>query len=224
MNGTRDWVQVWDPLVRTGHWTLVVSFFTAYLAEDDFLTLHVWAGYVLAGVVTFRLLWGLIGTRHARFTHFVRGPRAVLGYFRDALTNRGPRYLGHNPAGGAMVVALLVCLAVTAASGMGLYAVEEGAGPLAGWIAEGRHEDVWEAVHEVFANLTLLLVIVHVAGVGFSSLMHRENLVRSMITGRKRAGPSADVGKDGETPVSNDNPQAGNDFTGDTVSVTVEQL
>lgn len=129
MTTSDDWVRVWDPLVRIGHWTLVATFFTAYLVEDDFLTVHVWAGYVLAGVMGFRLLWGLIGTRHARFTDFVRGPRAVLGYFRDALAQRGRRQLGHNPAGGAMVLALLVCLTVTAVSGLGLYAVEEGAGP-----------------------------------------------------------------------------------------------
>lgn len=182
-----DWVRIWDPLVRIGHWTLVATFFTAYLVEDDFLTVHVWAGYVLAGVVAFRLVWGLIGTRYARFTDFVRGPRAVLGYFRDALSHRGPRYLGHNPAGGAMVLALLISLAITAVSGMGLYAVEDGAGPLAGWIAQGHYEDAWEEVHEVFANLSLLLVILHVVGVGFSSLMHQENLVRAMISGRKRA-------------------------------------
>jgi len=89
-----------------------------------------------------------------------------------------------------MVIALLASLVVTAVSGIGLYAVEEGAGPLAGWLAQGRYEDAWEEVHEVFANLSLLLVILHVAGVGFSSLMHRENLVRSMITGRKRATPT----------------------------------
>lgn len=187
MNTKDDWVRVWDPLVRICHWTLVAAFFTAYLVEDDFLSVHVWAGYVLGGVVTFRLLWGLIGTRHARFTDFVRGPRAVLDYFTDALRHRGPRYLGHNPAGGAMVIALLACLTATVVSGIGLYAVEEGAGPLAGWLTAGQYEDALEEVHEVFANLSLLLVILHVAGVGFSSLMHRENLVRSMITGRKRA-------------------------------------
>lgn len=185
MRTANEQVRVWDPLVRIGHWTLVVTFFTAYLTEDDFLTVHVWAGYVLACVVAFRLLWGLVGTRHARFTDFVRGPRAVYAYFRDALSQRGRRYLGHNPAGGAMVLALLICLTLTAVSGMGLYAVEEGAGPLAGWIAEGRYEDAWEEVHEVFANLSLMLVILHVAGVAFSSVIHRENLVQAMVTGRK---------------------------------------
>ena len=180
-------VRVWDPLVRIGHWTLVVTFFTAYLVEDDFLTVHVWAGYVLGGVVAFRLLWGLIGSRHARFTSFVRGPRAVVGYLRDSLARRGRRYLGHNPAGGAMTIALLICLAVTAVSGLGLYAVEDGAGPLAGWLAQGRYEDAWEEVHEIFANLSLGLVVLHVAGVAFSSIAHGENLVRAMFTGRKRA-------------------------------------
>ncbi|MEQ8859070.1 MAG: cytochrome b/b6 domain-containing protein [Pseudomonadales bacterium] len=186
MNTRSEWVRVWDPLVRIGHWTLVVTFFTAYLVEDDFLTVHVWAGYVLGSVVALRLLWGLIGSRHARFADFVRGPRAVFGYLRDTLAHRGRRYLGHNPAGGAMTLALLICLAITAGSGLGLYAVEEGAGPLAGWLAQGRYEDAWEEVHEIFANLSLALVIVHVAGVAFSSLVHRENLVRAMITGRKR--------------------------------------
>lgn len=191
MSEANGQVRVWDPLVRIGHWTLVAAFFTAYLVEDDFLTVHVWAGYVLGGVVALRWIWGLVGTRHARFSSFLRGPRAVVRYFRDSVAHRGPRYLGHNPAGGAMVLALLIALSITAVSGLGLYAVEEGAGPLAGWIAQGRYEDAWEEVHEVAANLSLLLVILHVAGVAFSSLLHRENLVRAMVTGRKRAVPGA---------------------------------
>lgn len=194
VNTSNSSVRVWDPLVRIGHWTLVVTFFTAYFTEDDFLTAHVWAGYMLGGVVSFRLLWGVIGTRHARFSSFVRGPAAVVGYFRDSLRGRGSYYLGHNPAGGAMVLALLFCLAVTAASGLGLYAVEEGAGPLAGWLAHGRYEDAWEEVHEVFANLSMALVVLHVLGVVFSSLAHRENLVLAMITGRKRAQPTSQNG------------------------------
>lgn len=183
---TADWVRVWDPLVRIGHWTLVATFFTAYFTEDDFMTAHVWAGYVLGGVVSLRLLWGLIGTRHARFSDFVRSPAVTLAYLRDLVGHRARRYLGHNPAGAAMIVALLVCLIITTVSGLGLYAVEEGAGPLAGWLPRGD-DDVWEEVHEIFANLTLGLVGLHVAGVVLSSLAHRENLVRAMITGRKRA-------------------------------------
>lgn len=186
MNNASGMIRVWDPLVRIGHWVLVGAFFTAYLLEDDFLDAHVWAGYVLGSVVAFRLVWGLIGTKHARFTDFVRGPRAITGYFRDTLAGRGRRFLGHNPAGGAMVLALLASLAVTTVSGLAVYAVEEGAGPLAAWMAEGGHGDVWEELHEIFANLSLGLVILHVAGVAFSSILHRENLVGAMITGRKR--------------------------------------
>lgn len=195
MSNSNDWIRVWDPLVRIGHWLLVAAFFTAYAVEDDFLTVHVWAGYALAAVLLLRLLWGVIGSRHARFADFVRGPRAVAGYFRETLSGTGRRYLGHNPAGGAMVVALLICLALTAISGLGLYAVEDGGGPLAPWLAGGRFDDAWEETHEFLANLSLVLVVVHVAGVAFSSIAHRENLVRAMINGRKRAGatlPSQD--------------------------------
>jgi cytochrome b len=187
MSNSNDWIRVWDPLVRIGHWTLVAAFFTAYVVEDDLLTVRVWAGYLLAGVVLWRLLWGVIGTRHARFAGFVRGPRAAVTYFRETLSGTGRRYLGHNPAGGAMAIALLLCLALTAESGLGLYAVEEGAGPLAGWLADGRFEDACEEAHEIFANLSLALVVMHVAGVLFSSVAHRENLVRAMISGSKRA-------------------------------------
>src|SRR5690606_37867046 len=134
-------------------------------------------------------------------------PAAVLRHLADELRHRAARYLGHNPAGGAMIVALLVCLAVTAGSGLVLYAVEEGAGPLAPLLAGAighEAEEVWEAVHELGANLTLLLVVLHVLGVLLSSLAHRENLVWSMITGRKRAEPNPDPGAlgAGAAPVS----------------------
>lgn len=181
-------VRVWDPLVRIFHWALVAGFATAYLVEDDILDLHVLAGYLVLTLIAVRLVWGLIGTRHARFTDFVRGPRQVLDYIRDALALRAPRYLGHNPAGGAMVVALLLAVTATGVSGLALYGAQEFAGPLAGvmsgtpeYAAEGLEE-----VHEFCANLTLALVIAHIAGVLSSSLAHRENLVGAMISGYKR--------------------------------------
>lgn len=185
MNTANDEVRVWDRLVRFGHWLLVAGFFTAYLTEDEPMIVHVWSGYLVGVVVLLRIGWGLVGTRHARFTDFVRNPSVVWSYLQDTLRLRAERYLGHNPLGGVMIVALLVTLAVTVISGLGVYAAEENAGPLAGWIT-ARSEDLWEEVHEVSANLTLLLVMFHVLGVLFSSLAHRENLVRSMITGRKR--------------------------------------
>jgi cytochrome b len=180
-------VKVWDPLVRIGHWTLVICFFTAYFTEDDLLTAHVWAGYVIAAVVCFRLIWGFVGTRHARFVDFVRTPPVTFRYLADLARKRSQRYLGHNPAGGAMILALLIALAGTVFSGVMVYGLEDGAGPLAGWLVENSaREELWEEIHEVLANLTLLLVGVHVAGVLYSTYVHRENLVKAMITGRKR--------------------------------------
>ncbi|WP_101068643.1 cytochrome b/b6 domain-containing protein [Roseovarius salinarum] len=206
-NGT---IRVWDPLVRIGHWVLMAAFATAYLTEGEPEWLHAYAGYAIAATLAVRVAWGFVGPRHARFSDFVTGPRAVAGYLRGLVTGRGKRHLGHSPAGGAMTVALLLMLAATALSGMGTLAVEEGRGPLAGVVAvpqgagqvrewtgdEEEHEDdhgesdagdAWEELHEVAANATLVLVLLHVGGVIWASRAHRENLVRAMFTGRKRA-------------------------------------
>jgi len=180
-------VRVWDPLVRIFHWSLVLFFLTAYLSEDDFETLHVWAGYTVAALVAFRLVWGLIGTRHARFTDFVRSPRRVIQYLKDIPSGRAKRYLGHNPAGGAMIVALLCFLGGTVIFGMATLGADENTGPLAGtWLAS-FDEHTLKEIHEFFANGTLMLVFLHVAGVIFSSIHHRENLARAMVNGRKEA-------------------------------------
>ena len=90
-----DRIQVWDPLVRVFHWSLASAFFTAYIVEDDLLGVHVWAGYAALGLIVLRLVWGLVGTRHARFSDFVRGPRQVLASLKSALRFRAARYLGH---------------------------------------------------------------------------------------------------------------------------------
>ena len=138
-------MKVWDPLVRIGHWLLVTAFFVAYFTEDELLTQHVWAGYAVAGVILFRVLWGFVGTKNARFTSFVRSPKVTARYLADIAKNRAQRHVGHNPAGGAMIVALLVFLAVTVFSGLEIYAIEENAGPLAGFVVadsdrDGEHE------------------------------------------------------------------------------------
>jgi len=184
----QGWVRVWDPLVRVFHWSLVAAFATAYIVEDDLLGVHVWAGYLVLALIAVRVVWGFIGTPHARFTDFVRGPRQVFGYLGDALRFNAKRYLGHNPAGGAMAIALLLLVGATGLSGMALYGAEELSGPLAPLMGglSGFWGGALEETHEVLANLTLVFIVAHVAGVIFSSLSHHENLVSSMFTGRKR--------------------------------------
>jgi cytochrome b len=187
-----DTVKVWDPLVRVFHWTLAVAFAAAYLTEGEPAWLHVALGYLIVALVLVRTAWGFVGTRHARFTDFVRGPRSVARYLREELGGRAARYLGHNPAGAAMILALMLTVLLTALSGMALLAAEAGEGPLAGWLIAAPNHGLAEAVeevHEILANGMLLLVLIHVLGVVVHSLRHRENLVRAMITGRKRAAP-----------------------------------
>jgi cytochrome b len=182
-------VKVWDPLVRIFHWTLVVSFALAYITEDEWLTLHSLAGYTIGGLLLFRIVWGLIGTRYARFSNFVFSREVIVGYLRDIVAFRPKRYLGHNPAGGAMVIALLLSLIATVITGLSVYGANEFSGPLAGFWAGSSHSmgHFLKELHEFFANFTLLLVIAHVAGVILASFQHGENLVRSMVSGLKDA-------------------------------------
>jgi cytochrome b len=201
-------IRVWDAFVRLFHWSVAVGFFVAYFSEDV-LSLHVWAGYVVGVLVVLRIVWGFIGPEHARFSSFIFPPGTVLRYLWDLLLGRAQRYLGHSPGGGAMVLVLLIGLLGTVGTGLVLYAIEDNAGPLAPFVssaspsgqaqpameregdegyegAEGSG-DLWEELHEVIANVVLVLVILHVAGVLLASYVHRENLTRGMVTGRKRA-------------------------------------
>lgn len=180
-------VFVWDPLVRVGHGMLVILFFVAYLTDDDFLTLHTWAGYGVAGYVVVRLVWGVVGPRHARFSDFACGPRAALRYLGQLVSFQAPRHMGHSPAGGFMVLVMLAILAATTVSGIVLLALEENAGPLASWLGGSGGGGWIEEVHEALANVMLTLIVLHVAGVLVASLVHGENLIRAMITGRKPA-------------------------------------
>ena len=197
-------VKVWDPLVRIFHWSLVLFFAIAYLSGEDESIIHIYSGYVVLGLIIFRVIWGLIGTKYARFSDFVHTPKYVIQYFKDLFTGSAKHYLGHNPLGGVMVVALLISLFMVSFSGLKLYAVEEGLGPLAAGNnislissayadSDDKHEhdeheegeEFWEEIHEFFANFTVLLVLLHVAGVFVSGYLHKENLVKAMITGRK---------------------------------------
>lgn len=166
-------VPVWDPLVRLLHWTLAAGFLGAYAIERP-RDLHETLGWIAVAAVAVRLVWGFVGPRRARFADFVPRPSAFLAYGRDVLGGRERRHLGHNPAGGAMVVALLAVVAILGATG---WAMGRDAFWGVSWV---------EALHEATANVGIGLVALHWLGVAWESLRHRENLALAMITGRKR--------------------------------------
>ncbi len=167
--------RVWDPIVRIFHWSLVLSFSVAWFTSHSSADIHQWAGYFAAALILMRLLWGGVGARYARFSQFVRSPATIVRYLFAMLSGREARYIGHNPAGGAMVLTLMVAVAATA---------------LTGWMmtTDAYFGVAWVGrAHDLMAHGLLLLVLIHIGGVALASLRHRENLVGAMITGRKRA-------------------------------------
>ncbi len=174
-------VKVWDPFVRLFHWGLAASFVIAWITAEEWDSLHHWAGYAAGALIALRLIWGLIGTRYARFTQFIKSPRATLKYCGHILRGAEPRYLGHNPAGAAMIIALILAMAGCILTGW-MYTTTMFWG--SEWVEE---------IHEALANGLLFLVLLHVGGVLLASLRHHENLVRAMITGRKRQPATDDI-------------------------------
>ena len=174
-------ILVWDLPTRAFHWLLAASFAGAFLTAESerWRDVHVTLGYTVLGLVAFRLVWGLIGSRYARFGSFVFGPGRVLTYVKSLFARRPDHYTGHNPAGSWAVWALLGLSLLAGASGWATYN------------DVGGH--AMEEVHEALADTLLGVVIVHVAGVLVSSLLHRENLVRSMLTGTKRGDPGQGI-------------------------------
>jgi cytochrome b len=166
---------VWDLGVRVFHWTLLVSVLACWFTPNVFKTAHNIAGYMVLGLLLFRLIWGILGTRYAQFRNFVKSPRIIACYFREFLKGQAPRYLGHNPAGGAMIVLMLVALTITSISGY-LSLTQRFFG--VAWV---------EDAHFYSAYLVMAFAALHVMGVALTSFLHRENLVRSMFTGRKQS-------------------------------------
>jgi len=180
MSRISDRTLVWDLPTRAFHWLLAASFAGAYLTSESerLRDVHMLLGYSAAGLVTFRVLWGLVGTRYARFTSFPLSPRAAIDYLKSLLALSPRHYVGHNPAGSWAILGMLALIAGTA---------------LTGWANALEIGPNWvEDVHEAFGNATLALVVVHVGAVIVSSLLHRENLPRAMVTGYKPgSAPSA---------------------------------
>ncbi len=171
-------VRVWDPFVRAFHWALALSFAVAWLSSEDAERLHAAAGYIAGALVAARVVWGFGGPRYARFSEFVRPPQRVVAYLRAVAEGSERRFIGHNPAGGAMIVVLMAALTATVATG---------------WLL--TTDALWgstaaQRAHSIVAHCMLLLVAVHLAGVALASVRHRENLIRAMVVGVKReAGP-----------------------------------
>lgn len=196
-------VKVWDLPVRLFHWSLVAAFATAYISGENDMSIHEAAGYTVLGLIAFRIVWGFVGNQYARFSNFVYPPRDVLAYLRSLLTRHPKHYLGHNPAGGWMVLALLISLSIAGISGWqhdeadeAQHAAETAAvvvagadhsPAIAGDKKEHKHaESAWEEVHEISVHVALILVFIHILGVFASSYLHKESLVRAMITGSKK--------------------------------------
>jgi cytochrome b len=174
-------IRVWDPFVRLFHWCLALSFVIAWFSANSWNDLHMWAGCAAAGLVAARIAWGLVGTPYARFSQFVRLPQRILAYLKAIYRGGEHRYVGHNPAGGAMVVALILTMGATSASG---WALTTDAFWGVAWM---------QKLHNALADGLLFLVCTHLAGVTLASFRHRENLVFAMINGRKRAAGQNDV-------------------------------
>lgn len=189
-------VRVWDLPVRVFHWALVMCFGVAWVtAESDaWLGVHAFIGYTVAGLLMFRVLWGLWGSQYARFASFAHGPHAAWIYLGELRRGQAARHIGHNPAGSVAIYALLVLLLSIVVSGLFTLAADENLGPLAGWLTYRWSRDVKE-MHEALASLTAGLVGLHVAAVIVESWLNRENLARSMITGVKDAPPGVEAAR-----------------------------
>jgi len=172
-------IQVWDVPTRVFHWSMVLSFCGVFLTSESerYRDIHVMLGYTMLGLIAFRVLWGFVGTRYARFASFLFTSGEVLAYLSALARGRAERYVGHNPAGSVAIWLLLFLTIGSGASGLLLFQDIGG--------------DMMEELHEVLSFAMLAVVAVHIAGVVMSSILHRENLVRAMFTGTKEADPEA---------------------------------
>lgn len=174
-------LRVWDLFIRLFHWSLVVTFAAAWLSSSTRDDTHQWLGLAAAMLISLRLAWGFVGKPYARFTQFVRSPIIVIQYLIAILKGTEARYIGHNPAGGFMVLALLAGVASTATTGW-LMTTDAYFG-----------DDTMQEIHSFCANAMLALIALHVSGVILASLRHKENLIKAMLTGKKRSAEKCDI-------------------------------
>jgi cytochrome b len=204
-------VKVWDIFVRIFHWTLVGTMISLYWSGETYKNLHSYLGYWVICLVLLRIIWGFIGTKHALFYDFLYRPSIIYDYLRSLIKGNPKHYMGHNPAGGLMIIVMLFTLLVTAFTGLKTLG-SDGQGPLANtdssifrlaYADDDEHDDdepkyrdghhqkkqkneFWEDIHESMTNFMIFLVIAHIGGVIVASWIHKENLLIGMITGIKK--------------------------------------
>ena len=182
-------IRVWDLFVRTFHWSLVICFVVAYLSgEFSIMQLHLVIGYAITALIFSRVLWGFVGSPYARFKQFVYGPKPVAAYIFSIVKNKPDHFIGHNPAGGAMVVALLILLSFLVLTGFITLALIDFEGPLVDVLINVSDDrSYWfQNMHHLLVDGTLILVLLHILGVLAASKQHNENLIKSMFTGYKK--------------------------------------
>lgn len=206
--GGRVKLFVWDVPTRAFHWSLVTLVLIAWATaegESDFLfQIHLIAGNLVLGLLLFRLIWGFVGTRYARFHDFVRPSHIVRDYTKRLMALRPPHSIGHNPLGGWMVILLLMVLAAIVATG--LFGAKsrpgeiEYAGPLAHYVSAAFASELID-LHEGLFNVLLVLVGIHIAGVITAMVLTRDNLIHAMISGYKKLPSGATAEGAGAAPV-----------------------
>jgi len=181
---------IWDLPTRLFHWALASSFTFAWLTSDGdrWRSIHVFLGYLILGLVVFRLVWGFVGSHFSRFASFWFGPGEALAYLKQVATRMAPRHVGHNPTGSLAIYTLLAMALVVGLTGILTLGGDEQQGIAAGWLSFSQVEWLKE-LHEMGANLMLVVVFGHITGVVVESVLHHENLARSMVTGFKMADP-----------------------------------
>jgi cytochrome b len=191
-------IKVWDGFVRIFHWLLVLLFITAYVTGDEKNNLHLYSGYAILGLIVLRIIWGFIGSKYAKFTNFIYSPTNTINYFKNIKNKNAKHYIGHNPAGGWMIILMIISLLIVIISGIKVDEIEKrenSANNINITFINNAYaddddenhaeEEFWEEIHEISANFMILLIILHVLGVIAASRLHNENLVKAMITGKK---------------------------------------
>ena len=178
-------LKVWDPIVRLCHWLLLGAYLVAYITQEQAYEAHLNAGYLILSLLVLRITWGFVGSRHARFSDFLYPPGVVIHYLKSIFNKQALHYRGHNPAGGIMILLLILCLSIICLSGIALDAAENRSGPLAD-SQLFRYTGSIVTIHVYSTYISLGLIIMHISGVLLSSYLYKENLVASMVTGKKR--------------------------------------